>query len=307
MVICTRVEPRGRSMTFQPRMRNQIEGFSVLGGLRRRYWNGITADLWDVECSAYAGGYYVARDPRLFILLDQRGQGRPALKRTPRETGLMQDASLSPISYIPAEMDLWIDIKDVQYVRHLDIHFETDTMSRRLGDNLDPRRLKDPQLVFADSRVMALAELIAAEIANPDPLHDLYGDGLALALLIDVLKLAKSEPRKRGALAPWQLKRASEFIEQHCLRNIRLEELAVLTGLSQSHFSHSFKASTGMAPHEWQMNARLSRAKDMLKSGDQPLTEIAAETGFSDHAHFSRVFRKHIGLAPSQWKKSQSE
>jgi len=45
----------------------------------------------------------------------------------------------------------------------------------------------------------------------------------------------------------------------------------------------------------------------MLKSGDQPLTEIAAETGFSDHAHFSRVFRKHIGLAPSQWKKSQSE
>ncbi|WP_313196835.1 TonB-dependent siderophore receptor [Rhizobium sp.] len=201
-------------MTFQPRMRNQIEGFSVLGGLRRRYWNGITADLWDVECATYAGGYYVARDPRLFILLDQRGQGRPALKRTPRETGLMQDASLSPISYIPAEMDLWIDIKDVQYVRHLDIHFETDTMSRRLGDNLDPRRLKDPQLVFADQRVMALAELIAAEIANPDPLHDLYGDGLALALLIDVLKLAKSEPRKRGALAPWQLKRASEFIAQ---------------------------------------------------------------------------------------------
>ena len=52
-------------MTFQPRMQNRIEGFSVIGGLRRRHWNGITSDLWDVECAAYAGGYYVARDPRL--------------------------------------------------------------------------------------------------------------------------------------------------------------------------------------------------------------------------------------------------
>jgi AraC-like DNA-binding protein len=285
-------------------MRNQIEGFSVVGGLRRRYWNGITADLWDVECAAYAGGYYVARDPRLFILLDHRGRGRPAVKRTAQEAGILQDRGVSPISYIPAEMDLWIDIKDVQYVRHLDIHFDADVIGRRLGDDLDPRRLKDPQLLFADSRIMALAELIAGEIANPDPLHDLYGDGLALGLLIDVMKLGRSEPRRRGALAPWQLKRAKEFIEQNCLRNIRLEELAGLTGLSQSHFSHSFKASTGMAPHDWQMNARLDHAKQLLKSGDQPLTEIAAETGFSDHAHFSRVFRKHVGLAPSQWKKS---
>lgn len=293
-------------MTFQPRMRNQIEGFSVLGGLRRRHWNGIAAEVWDVECASQAGGYYVAGDPRVFILLDQRGTGNAAVRRAPREVGMPQGANLSPISYIPAEMDLWVHIKDVEYVRHLDIHFDTDTIARRIGEDLDPRALAEPKLAFSDSRIMALAGLIASEIDNPEPLHDLYGDGLALALLIDVLKLAKSEPRKRGALATWQLKRATGFIEQHCLRNIRLEELACVTGLSQSHFSHSFKASTGMAPHDWQMNARLERAKNLLKKNDQPLTEIAAETGFSDHAHFSRVFRKRVGIAPSQWKKSQS-
>jgi AraC family transcriptional regulator len=293
-------------MTFQPSMRNRIEGFSVIGGLRRRHWNGITADLWDVECASYAGGYYVARDPRLFILLDQRGRGRPTVRRGPRDIGLSQDSRLSPISYIPAEMDLWVDIKDVEYVRHLDIHFDADIVARRLGEDFDPQRLKEPQLLFADTRITTLAELIAGEIANPSPLHDLYGDGLALALLIDVMKLARIEPRRRGSLAPWQLRRVTEFIEAHCLRNIRLEELATLVGLSQSHFSHSFKASTGMAPHDWQMNARLGRAKQLLRTGEHPLTEIAAETGFSDHAHFSRVFRKHVGVAPSQWKKSQS-
>ncbi|RWX78565.1 AraC family transcriptional regulator [Neorhizobium lilium] len=289
-------------MTFQPRMNNQIEGFSVVGGLRRRYWNGITADLWDVECASYAGGHYVARDPRLFILLNHRGRGRPAVKRSQDGQGELQDSRQSPICYIPAGMDLWMDIHEVQSVRHLDIHFDADIVSRRLGEELDPQRLRDPRLLFFDQGIMALAELIAAEVANPDPLHDLYGDGLALALLIDVLKMGKSPARKRSALAPWQLRRATAFIEANCLRTIRLEELASLTGLSQSHFSHSFKASTGLAPHDWQIRARLEKAKDMLLRNDQPLTAIAADTGFADHAHFSRVFRRHVGITPSRWR-----
>ncbi|MBP1844814.1 AraC-like DNA-binding protein [Rhizobium petrolearium] len=290
-------------MTFQPRMQNKIEGFSVIGGLRRRNWNGIAADLWDVECATYAGGHYVARDPRLFILLDHRGRGRPNVKLSPRGRGAPQDRRDSPISYIPADMDLWVDITEVQYVRHLDIHFDADAVSRRLMEEIDPKKLSDPQLLFFDQRVVALAELIAAEIANPDPLHDLYGDGLALALVIDVLKMMKTPSRKRGSLASWQLRRATDFIAENCMRNIRLQELADLTSLSQSHFSHSFKASTGMAPHEWQMNARLDRAKELLLADDQPLTSIAAETGFSDQAHFTRVFRKHVGTTPARWKK----
>jgi AraC-like DNA-binding protein len=286
-------------------MRNKIEGFSVVGGLRRRHWNGITADLWDVECASYAGGYYVARDPRLFILLDHRGKGRPTVKVSPTSKGAAQDSHVSPISYVPADMDLWVDITDVQSIRHLDLHFDAEIISRRLMEEIDPSRLKDPQLLFFDPRILSLAELIAAEVASPKPLHDLYGDGLSLSLIIDVLKLTKTAPRRRSALAPWQLRRVTDFIEANCLRNIRLEELASLTGLSPSHFSHSFKASTGMAPHQWQMNARLDRAKQLLESRDQPLTTIAVETGFSDQAHFTRVFRKHLGTTPARWQKAR--
>lgn len=291
-------------MTFQPRMQNEIEGFSVIGGLRRRNWNGITADLWDVECGSYAGGHYVARDPRLFILLDHLGRGRPSVKLSPRDAGAPQDRNQSPISYIPADMDLWVDVREVQFMRHLDIHFDANILSQRLMEEIDPRKLQDPRLLFSDERVMALAGLIAAELASPCPLHDLYGDGLALSLVIDVLKMVKTPPRKRGALASWQLRRATEFIETHCMRGIRLQELSDLTGLSQSHFSHSFKASTGLTPHEWQMNARLERAKQLLQDDDQSLTAVAAETGFSDQAHFTRVFRKHVGTTPARWKRA---
>lgn len=292
-------------MTFQPRMQNKIGGFSVVGGMHRRQWNGMVADIWNVNCAAQAGGYYVARDPRLFILLEQRGSGTTNVRPSPRAQGQPQNYESGRISYIPAGMELWVDMAGVEFVRHLDVHFNAEIISQRLMENIDQARLDRPQLRFNDQRVMALAELIAAECENPEPLHDLYGDGLTLSLLIDVLQLRGTQPRKRSGLATWQLRRAVDYIEEHCARAIRLEELAELTGLSQSHFSHAFKASTGLPPHQWQTQARLERAKHLLLNSDMPLTTVAVETGFADQAHFTRVFRKNVGAAPASWKRSK--
>jgi AraC-like DNA-binding protein len=291
-------------MTFQPRMQNKIEGFSVVGDLNRRHWNGIVADVWNVECAPNAGGYYVGRDPRLFVLLDKQGPGSSRMRLSSRGTETVTDWGMQPIAYIPADFELWAELSDHRFMRHLDLHFDVETIRRRLADDLDADRLATPQLFFSDSRLLSLAHLIAAECSNPLPLHDLYGDGLSLALLIDVMKLAKVQGRKRSKLAGWQLRRATDFIEENCLRNIRLEELAGLLGLSQSHFSHAFKASTGMAPHQWQVNARLRRAKALILRGNFSLIDIAVETGFSDQAHFTRVFRKNFGTTPAHWRKA---
>ena len=217
-------------------MQNKIGGFSVVGGMHRRHWNGIVADIWNVNCAAQAGGYYVARDPRLFILLEQRGAGTTHVRPTPRAKSQLQDYDSGRISYIPAGMELWVDISGVEFVRHLDIHFNAEIVSQRLMENIDPAQLDRPQLHFNDQRVMALAEL---------------------------------------------------------------------TGLSQSHFSHAFKASTGLPPHQWQTQARLERAKHLLLNSEMPLTTVAVETGFADQAHFTRVFRKNVGAAPASWKRSR--
>lgn len=292
-------------MTFQPRMQNRINGFSVIGGLNRRNWNGVVADLWDVQCAPQAGGYYVADDPRLFILLDAKGAGRCNIKLTAAGHGVGQNFHQQAVSYIPAGMEVWGEVVEGHHIRHLDLHFDIETLRRRLMENLDQRQVDIPRLMFFDPRFLALAELIAAECINSDPLHDLYGDGLTVAMFIDLMRLGGRAPtRKRSQLAGWQLRRAIDYIEENCLRSIRLEELAALTGLSQSYFSHAFKASTGLPPHQWQMNARIERAKQLMLRDNAALTSIAAETGFSDQAHFTRVFRKMVGATPSTWKKA---
>ncbi|MDZ7927911.1 MAG: AraC family transcriptional regulator [Agrobacterium sp.] len=290
-------------MAFRVRMENEIEGFAVIGGPRSRVWNGIVADLWDVRCAPKAGGRYVGKDPRFVFLLDMDGtdDGRFMMNRSRRDNYASSEANR--ISFVPADLDVHAELRNVSFVRHLDLHFDAGLLGARLVQGFDPHGLLDPHLMFEDERLLALARLIAAECDNPDPLHDLYGESLVLALLTDFLKVKREPVKKRSKLASWQLRAATDYISEHCLRSIRLEELAELTNLSQSHFSHAFKASTGVPPHQWQMQARIDRVKDLMMRTDMALTDIAIAAGFSDQAHFSRVFRKMVGVSPSVWQK----
>lgn len=292
-------------MSYLPRMTSKIDGLSVASGLHRRYWNGMVADLWTVDCESDAGGHYLSRDPRLFILLDAEGQDGANLHLTETGGRHISGAIARAAHFIPAGLEMSSAIRGVTSLRHLDVHFDADSLLRRLGEDADRARLDEPRYLLNDPRILALADLIAADIANPEPLHDLYGDGLASALLIDVLDLAAKPVRKRSKLATWQLRRVCDFIETHCLRTIRLEEIAGLTGLSPSYFSHAFKASTGISPQQWQMKRRIDRVKQRLSDPTVPLTAIATETGFADAAHFARSFRRVTGLSPSEWRRTR--
>jgi AraC-like DNA-binding protein len=290
-------------MNYHPSMNNKIDGFSVIKCSHRRYWDGMVADLWDVACSPRAGGSYEGGDPRLFILLDADGSPDRRFEVSANDVEALPDFNRPAVSFIPAGMPMQTRMRGFHSLRHLDLHFDRDSLARRLGEDFDEAMITRPRFLLSEPRLIALAELIAAECAAAEPLHDLYGDGLTLALLLAVLRLPPSASRPRGRLAQWQLRRVTDYIVENCARNIRIEELADLTGLSQSYFSHAFKASTGLPPHQWQMKARIDRVKTLLNNRGLSLTEIAAETGFSDPAHFTRMFRRQTGASPSAWRR----
>ncbi len=290
-------------MSFQPRMTSSIEGITILEDLRWRRWNGVVADVWHVHCAAGAHGEYVSRDARLFVVLDQ-SETDTQVRLTGPDTNLSASRAPRHMSFVPADMPLWSRIEKPGQLRHLDLHFDIETLSRRLGEDLDDDVLSTPRLDFTDNRIHGLARLIAQECMEPDSRHDLYGDGLMLALFIDLMKLGRTPPMRRSALSPRQLKRVQGFIEENCLRNIRMQELAELTELSQSYFSHAFKAATGLPPHQWHMKVRMKRVQDMLARTELPLTDIAVTAGFADQAHFTRAFRRACGVTPAAWRRT---
>ena len=107
----------------------------------------------------------------------------------------------------------------------------------------------------------------------------------------------------QGGLAPWQARRAKDFIEADLTRGPTLLEIADECGLSASHFSRAFRKTTGRPPHRWLLERRVDAAKGHLVDPDLALSDIAKLCGFSDPSHFSRVFSKSTGETPGSWRR----
>src|SRR5262249_42221169 len=140
-----------------------------------------------------------------------------------------------------------------------------------------------PRLMFSDPGIMSLAQLFAQECVGHEPHSRLYGDTLSVALLLALSRLdtTRRPSVRKGRLAPWQLRRATDYLVAHVADDVQLRELCDLVKLSQWHFCRAFKLSTGLTPHQWLLQTRIAKAKELLLKSDRPLAEIAIDTGFA--------------------------
>jgi len=100
--------------------------------------------------------------------------------------------------------------------------------------------------------------------------------------------------------------RACDYIAANYSYNISLTKLAKSACLSPFHFQREFKKETGITPHEYLNDFRISLAKKLLLSSDN-LADIALQTGFFDQSHFSRIFRKTVGIPPKRYQDMNRE
>ena len=75
-------------------------------------------------------------------------------------------------------------------------------------------------------------------------------------------------------------------------------------GISKNYLSEIFHQELGISPWEYLTRYRINQAKQMLKTNDRNITEIAALSGFDDPAHFSRIFKAHTGQSPKEYRNS---
>ena len=64
-----------------------------------------------------------------------------------------------------------------------------------------------------------------------------------------------------------------------------------------------FKEEVGYTPHEYITMLRINRAKELLKSTDFPMSEIALRVGYEYPTSFTAVFQKKVGVTPREFRK----
>lgn len=123
----------------------------------------------------------------------------------------------------------------------------------------------------------------------------------ALAALFVPLSSMKSLTEK--GLAGRGLLRARAMIDDDPARNLSLQDLATEAGLSRFQTLRAFQALTGLTPHAYLMQRRMSLARRRISQGIG-LADVAAEAGYADQSHMTREFRRRYGLTPAAYRQA---
>jgi AraC family transcriptional regulator len=164
-----------------------------------------------------------------------------------------------------------------------------------------------PQLAIDDPVIQQLALALKLEIQTGCMSGKLYGESLGTALAARLVQnYAVSKPSlefKANTLAQSQLERVIDYIKANLTQDLSILDLATLTGMSESHFSRSFKRSMGIAPYQYLMQQRVKRAKQLLEKKSIAISTIALDCGFANQTHLTKVFRQMTGMTPKAYQK----
>lgn len=100
-----------------------------------------------------------------------------------------------------------------------------------------------------------------------------------------------------------EIEKAKEYIENHWLERFDLNETARAACLSKSHFTKLFKKHTGVTPHEYYTNYKISKVKEKLMDTNLTIAQAFAACNIDYNGHSARIFKDKTGLSPSAYRK----
>ena len=100
-----------------------------------------------------------------------------------------------------------------------------------------------------------------------------------------------------------RLCRARDALRNRHSETFSIDVVAREAEMSVYHFIRTFKATFGKTPHEFLIEVRLNRAKQLLIADNCSITDICMEVGYSSLGSFSDLFSRHVGIAPSAYRR----
>jgi len=198
---------------------------------------------------------------------------------------------------------------------HLVVRIDARAVVAKLGALIgaqpkEPLRFQESADLVGDRaqtlRRLALFLVRELDLAQPR-LHTLAVTELEQTLMVAFLCGARHNfsdllDREPLEVAPWQVRRAEEFIAANWNQPITVEGLAQAVGASVRTIFRCFKQSRGFGPMVFVKQMRLAHARELLNRGDAgtTVTGTALSCGFRNVGHFAMDYRRAFGELPSE-------
>ena len=146
--------------------------------------------------------------------------------------------------------------------------------------------------------------------AAPSMLHANFLEAIANFLLVGWSNnFTEMIFRGYSPAAPKYVYRAEEYMSRNAHRQITMEELVFLTGVSSRSLQDGFRRFRNTTPMKWLRDRRLDEARHQLLYEDDSLSiqEVALKWGFTNHPHFSRAYRERFGESPQRTRSSRTK
>lgn len=233
-----------------------------------------------------------------------------------REVSLNSDrisrflAPVGTLEIIPSNAEVFARWKKAK--ENLLLALAPEQLSRLAGLEFETEDLEVQSLApgHVDEKALLLAHLIREEFHRSGPLDDLYMDSLITVFSTYLLRNFSSlqdrpVPLSRGGLSPKAWRDVQDYIRANIGEQLSVERLALVAGLSPSHFLRAFRQTVGQAPHQYVRATRLELAEQLVMTTDMPLERIARLTGFASHSHMTAAMRRHKFTTPSALRRDR--
>jgi|LSQX01.1.fsa_nt_gb AraC-like DNA-binding protein len=100
-----------------------------------------------------------------------------------------------------------------------------------------------------------------------------------------------------------EISHGKRYIETHWQEPYDADKTAKAACLSKTHFTKLFKKHTGLTPHEYYNNYRISKLKEKLLDSNLTITQAFAACNIDYNGRFAKMFKEKVGVTPSVYKK----
>ncbi len=180
------------------------------------------------------------------------------------------------------------------------IGFDGDLVRRWLKHKFISPQKPVVKIHAEDVVQLTFSQMMQSVRANRSALQQILAG--ATANLIGLYYSAKQTSPAAGPLNASAIELAINRLQNDFAQPLDMKLLARELGVSYSWFRSHFAAHTGLSPHQYLLELRLVRARNLIAETELTVKEIAAQTGFDDEHYFSRLFRQKLNFTPSQWR-----